>query len=368
VGRGLRTIDLVPDPRVISTRQLNRAVLARQLLLERSRFSIPRALERIGGIQAQYAPSMYIGLWSRLAGFERAALTRALHRRTVVQGTLMRATIHLVSARDYWPFAVGIRAERRDWWLRVHRHQPDASAHEATARRLGCALVHAPLRRREIQELLGKEVASGVGLWLDLVRVPPSGTWEQRRADLYGSAEEWLGPENATPAEGLERLATRYLAGFGPAARVDIADWAGVGVRALAPALDRLPLRRFVGEDGKELLDLQRAPLPDPATPAPVRLLPTWDAALLVHARRAAIVPEPYRPLIFNTKTPQSVATFLVDGSVAGTWRIERSRERATLVLDRFEPFPRRIERELAAEAEALLRWAEPDATTFVVR
>jgi hypothetical protein len=139
-------------------------------------------------------------------------------------------------------------------------------------------------------------------------------------------------------------------------------------VRTLEPALDRLGLRRFVGEDGKELLDLPRAPLPDPATPAPVRLLPTWDATLLVHARRAAIVPEPHRPLIFNTKTPQSVTTFLVDGSVAGAWRIERSRDRATLALDRFAPLPRRVDNELAAEAEALLRWAEPDATAFVVR
>jgi hypothetical protein len=358
---------VVGELRVLSPRQLNRALLARQLLLERSRLSIPRALERIAGLQAQYAPSMYIGLWSRLEGFDRSALTGALHRRTVVQGTLMRATIHLVSARDYWPFAAGIRAERRDWWLRVHRHQPDAAAHVAAARRLKRGLAGDALRRREIQDLLGKENASGVGLWLDLVRIPPSGTWEQRRADLYGSAEDWLGPEDTTPDEGLDRLATRYLAGFGPAAPVDIADWAGVGVRALGPALDRLALRRFIGEDGKELLDLPRAPLPDPATPAPVRLLPTWDATLLVHARRAAIVPEPYRALIFNTKTPQSVATFLVDGSVAGTWRSERSRDRATLALDRFEPLPRRVDRELVAEAEAMLRWAEPDATTYVV-
>jgi hypothetical protein len=359
---------VVGELRVLSTRQLNRALLARQLLLERSRLSIPRALERIGGIQAQYAPSMYIGLWSRLAGLERAALTRALHRRTIAQGTLMRATIHLVSARDYWAFAVGIRAERRDWWLRVHRHQPNASAHAAAARKLRRGLAGGPLRRREIQELLGKENASGVGLWLDLVRVPPSGTWEQRRADLYGSAEDWLGPETATPDDGVDRLVTRYLAGFGPAPVADIADWAGLGVRTLGPALHRLRLRRFVGEDGKELLDLPRAPLPDPTTPAPVRFLPTWDATLLVHARRAAIVPEPYRPLIFNTKTPQSVSTFLVDGSVAGTWRIERSRDRATLTLDRFASLPRRVENELPAEAEALLRWAEPDATTFVVR
>ena len=357
-----------PTERVLTTRALNRAVLARQLLLERSLASIPRALERIAGLQAQYAPSTYIGLWSRLAGFERAALTSALQRRKVVQGTLMRGTIHLVSSRDYWPFAVGVRAERQEWWLRVHRNQPDAAAHAAAARLLRRRLADGPLRKREIQELLGREVALGVGLWLDLVRVPPSGTWEQRRADLYGTAEDWLGPEDAAHDDGADHLVTRYLGGFGPAPVADIAAWAGLGVQTLSPALHRLPLRRFVAEDGKLLLDLRRAPLPDPATPAPVRLLPTWDATLLVHARRAAIVPERYRPLIFNTKTPQSVATFLVDGSTAGTWRIERERDRAALVLNRFEPLPRRVERELVAEAEALLRWAEDDATSFLVR
>jgi hypothetical protein len=174
---------------------------------------------------------MYIGLWSRLARFERDALTAALHRRTVVQGTLMRATIHLVSARDYWPFAAGIRAERRAWWLRVHRNQPDASAHAAAARRLRRRLAAGPLRQREIQELLGKEAAPGVGLWLDLVRVPPSGTWEQRRADLYGTAADWLGPADVKPDDGLDRLVTSYLRGFGPARVADIADWAGLACR-----------------------------------------------------------------------------------------------------------------------------------------
>src|SRR3954449_1032639 len=113
-------------PEVLTQRHLNRALLARQLLLERGRSSIPKALERIGGIQAQYAPSMYVGLWSRLEGFERDQLTRALERRSVVQGTLMRTTIHLVSTGDYWPFIVGIRRRRREQWLRAHKADPRA--------------------------------------------------------------------------------------------------------------------------------------------------------------------------------------------------------------------------------------------------
>ncbi|MGH2526702.1 MAG: DNA glycosylase AlkZ-like family protein, partial [Actinomycetota bacterium] len=170
------------------------------------------AVERVGGLQTQYAPTAYIGLWSRLERFRRDDLTRALARRTVVQGTLMRATIHVVSARDYWPFALGIRHARRKWWLRVQPGRPEARKMASAAKRLRSRLKGGPLRRAEIDELLGKPHAGGVGLWLDLVRVPPSGTWERRRADLYAAAEDWLGPAGVTPEEGVVHLVRRYLA------------------------------------------------------------------------------------------------------------------------------------------------------------
>jgi winged helix DNA-binding protein len=342
-----------PAARTLTQRDLNRALLGRQHLLDRAGGTIPRALERVGGLQAQYAPAMYIGLWSRLERFERDDLTRALERRTVVQGTLMRATIHLVSARDYWPLAVAIGRGRREWWLRVRPERPSPRDLAAAAGRLRRHLADGPLRRAEIDELLGKPgsvVMNGVGLWLDLVRVPPSGTWERRRADLYAAAEDWLGPAGVTPETGVEHLVRRYLGGFGPAPRTDIADWAGLSVRDLTPALDRLRLRRFRGEGGDELLDLPRAPLPDPETPAPVRFLPVWDATLLVHARRTGILPEEHRPTVFNTKTPHSVATFIVDGAVAGTWRYERGRVR----LEPFGRLERSTRRELEEEAERL--------------
>jgi hypothetical protein len=334
--------------RTLTQRELNRAVLARQLLLERARLSIPRALERMGGLQAQYAPAMYVGLWSRIEGFERNALTRALERRSVIQATLMRATIHLVSRGDYWPFAVAIRAPRRRWWQRTHPKRPPDMP--AAAKRLRRFLADGPRRRNEIEEFLGRERALGVGAYLDLVRVPPSGTWEQRRADLYAAAEDWVGPEDLAPDEGLTLLVRRYLAAFGPAPKVDIADWAGVPVGELSDVLERLKLRRFRDEQGKELLDVPRAPLPDPDTPAPPRFLPVWDATLLVHARRTGILPEEYRPLVFNVKTPHSVNTFLVDGRVAGTWRYERGR----MKLEPFEGVPRKARRELDEETAQL--------------
>jgi hypothetical protein len=277
--------------RTLTQRELNRALLARQLLLERARTPLPKALERIGGIQAQYAPSMYIGLWSRLEGFTRDVLTRALERRSVIQATLMRHTIHLVSRADYWPLALAVR---------------DA--------------MNGTISRKEIEALLGRPRASGIGLWIDLVRVPPSGTWERRRADLYAAADEWIGPPgDGDPAAHLIR---RYLAGFGPAAEKDVASFTGLPLPEVRTTLGRLELRRF----GGGLLDLPRAPLPDPETPAPPRFLPVWDATLLVHARRTGILPEEHRPRIFGIKTPHSFPTFLVDGQVAGTWRYEKGR------------------------------------------
>ena len=167
---------------------------------------------------------------------------------------------------------------------------------------------------------------NGIGMWLDLVRAPPAGTWERRRADIYATAESWLGPPSVTPAEGLELLIRRYLQGFGPAAPANIANWAGLPPREVNDAVERLELRRFRDEAGGVLVDLPRLALPAADTPAPVRFLPTWDATLLVHCRRALILPEELRPKVFHTKTPQSVPTFLVDGAVAGTWRHERGR------------------------------------------
>jgi hypothetical protein len=338
--------------RTLTQRELNRALLARQLLLERQQSTISRVLERVGGLQAQYAPSMYIGLWTRLAGFERNDLDRALERKTVVQGTLMRSTIHLVSARDYWRFAVAIRHPRRDWWLKSHKGGPTARDMADAAKRLRRRLRNGPRRRAEVDELVGEGAVGvgGVGMWLNLVRAPPSGTWERRHADLYAAAEDWLGVPNVRTDASREHLVRRYLGGFGPASRNDIADWAGLPLDEVAVVLDRLRVRRFRDEAGTELVDLPRAPLPDPDVPVPVRFLPVWDAALLAHARRTRILPEEHRSKVFSTKTPQSVQTFLVDGTVAGTWTADQGRIR----LEPFGRLDRATRRQLDEEGERL--------------
>jgi hypothetical protein len=356
--------------RTLTTGELNRALLARQLLLERSRLPLGRALEQVGGLQTQYAPAAYVNLWSRLERFERDELTRALERKRAIQGTLMRSTIHVVSPRDYWRLAEGIGPSREQWWLRTHRKQAGADVDfRGIAERLRAELAGRVWHRDELAELLASHGSTiWTGAWVALVRVPPSGTWERRRADLFRLAEEWLGPSDADEEAGLEHLLRRYLGAFGPARLADAADWAGVPATRLKPAAARLALRRFRDEQGKELLDLPRAPLPPAHAPAPVRFLPIWDATLLVHARRTQVLPEEYRPLVFNTKTPHSVNTFLVDGRVAGTWRVERSGPKAELRLRPFGKLAGDVRAELVAEGERLLRFHEPDADRFAVR
>ncbi|HEX3300464.1 MAG TPA: winged helix DNA-binding domain-containing protein [Actinomycetota bacterium] len=342
----------MPSPRVLTQRELNRALLARQSLLERVPLPIPRALERMCGLQDQYAPSGYIGLWTRLRGFRRPDLTRALEQRSVIQATLMRATIHLVSRTDFWPIATAIDEPLREWWFRSTKRRLEEKRLRAIDARGRALLADGPQRKKEILDALGLDAGDfvGVGLWTPLVRVPPSGTWENRRADLYALAEEWVGPCDSTPGEGQELLIRRYLGAFGPASRADISTFTGLPPKTIDAVTDRLSLRTFRTEADETLLDLRGAPLPPPNIPAPVRFLPTWDATLLVHARRTQVLPERYRPSIFSTKMPQSIGTFLVDGQVAGTWRSGDGR----VTTSPFEPLPKAIRRAVDQEAAAL--------------
>ena len=218
-----------------------------------------------------------------------------------------------------------MRATRREWWLRATRRRIEPETMAGAAARARALLADGPLRRSELVRRLEltSDLWNGVGLGVDLLRAPPSGTWEQRRADLYVAAADWLDRAEADPEAGIEHLVRRYLGGFRPASVRDIASWAGLPPAVVEPVAERV---------------------------APVRFLGTWDAMLLVHARRTGILAERFRPILFNTKTPQSLPTFLVDGRVAGSWRHEDGR----VVTTPFEPLPARAAREVAAEAERL--------------
>jgi len=334
--------------RILTARVLNRALLARQLLLERSALSLVDAIEQVGALQTQYAPSGYVALWTRLAGFRRESLTEALEDRSVIQATLLRTTIHMVSRREFWMYAMGIRQARRTWALRLRPGAADEAAMLAAAARIRAALADGPRTVKELDGLVTGFVGNA-SLWIDLIRVPPSGTWERRRADRLALAEDWVGPVDATEDDGLTHLVGAYLRAFGPAPWRDIGRWAGISTAQANRGGEGLTLVRYRDEAGRELLDLPDAPLPDPDTPAPVRFLPHWEAVLLVHARRTGILPEAHRSRVFHTKNPFSVGTVLVDGRVVAAWSLRDGK----VVVDPFEdlrPADRRaIEDERAA-------------------
>jgi hypothetical protein len=311
----------------------------------------------MGGIQAQYAPSAYVGLWSRVEDFRRDTLTRALGRKTLVQGTSLRSTIHIMSRADYWPFVVAVQASQQTWWLRVTKGPGvDAQRMVSMAEDARRMLAAGPLRSADLAERLreaghSREAIAGVGLWAPMVRVPPSGTWDRRRADLYADAALWVGPRGSlTEKHAIRHILRRYLAAFGPASVESAASWAGVPIGLMRSAADSIPLRTFHQADGPDLVDVPRGPLPDPDTPAPVRMLGTWEALLLVHARGTGVLAEDLRDVVFHTKNPHSVNTFLVDGTVAGTWRHEGGR----ITVQPFEPLPRRVRGEVDEEADRL--------------
>jgi hypothetical protein len=336
------------DQTVLSQRRLNRALLARQLLLERATLEIPDALAQVGGLQTQYAPSGYVGLWTRLVGFQRDDLTHALGDRSVVQATLMRSTIHLVAATDFWSAATGVRRARREWAARLPQGALGAKASEAHGQRLRVALADGPKSVAELGDLATGFVGN-VGLWVDLIRVPPGGTWERRRADVLALADQWIGPEAASEGDGLRWLLTSYLRGFGPAAPRDAASWAGVPVTWLKPAMEDLDLRRFQDEAGRELIDLPDGLLPEEDTPAPVRLLPHWDANLLVHVRRTGLLPEAYRPRLFSSKRPFSAGVILIDGRVIGEWSVRDGHVVPTIYEELSAPDRSAVDDEVAA-------------------
>jgi hypothetical protein len=360
--------------RILTLRELNRATLARQLLLRRYRLPLMRAVERIAGLQAQWPPSPYIGLWSRLEGFEREALVRALPRRRVVKSTLMRGTLHIVSAEDYLQFAAALKQPRLE---ELGKRFPSADLRAAAER----ALAHARGTPRTREELVGlAEADEEVYEWTvwhaikahgDLLHVPPSGHWRHFREGPYLPASDWLGRSPADHDAGLRHLVRRYLAAFGPATRADVASWSGLPLARLEGALTALEpeLRAFRDEKGRLLLDLRIAPRPRAATPAPARLLPKWDSVLLAHSppERERVLPERYRKTVIRTNG-DVLPTFLVDGFVAGLWQLERARRRATLVLEPFEPLSAGARRELEDEADRLVRFLEPEAAAHAVR
>lgn len=349
----------MPSERVLTRRELNRALLERQLLLERKPFGAVKAVERLGGLQAQSTPSPYLSLWTRLEGFEREELTEALTGRRLVKALLQRGTLHIATPRHYWAIMAARRKLAGSLW------PPSLEARLPAARLAELAeLVVAELERREltfkeVRALLEPHAREGVPptfLWRRVqghayaMHVPPSGIWGHGGHGVYTAAAGKLRGEPPEPDDAFDQLVRTYLGAYGPATRHDIGQWAGVPrLKPIAEALERLSLRTFRDEEGRVLYDLPRAPLPDPKTPGPPRLVPRFDNLVLSHADRSRILGDvPPSRIVTNNGLVR--ATILVDGFVAGTWQLERGR----VVLEPFGKLGAETKRALKDEAQRL--------------
>jgi hypothetical protein len=358
---------------VLSPRALNRAMLERQGLLRRWPISAAEALEQLVGIQAQVPLAPYVGLWSRLEDFQTDELADLLSTRGAVRASLMRATLHLVTARDCLrlrPVLQQVMERGFKTGSLFGRALAGVDLDEllATARTL---LEEQPLSRAELGPLLAErwpdrnpvDLAYGVSYLLPLVQVPPRGVWRQAGSARLATVESWLGrpmDANTDPNE----MVMRYLAAFGPASVGDIRAWSGLtGVRAIADRL-RPTLRIFRDHTGRELLDMPGAPLPDSDSPALPRFLPEFDNVLIAYAdRRRIIPPQHHSQVIAKLGGPM----LLVDGFVGGLWRVTREGAKATLHIELLEGQPDRQIEPIAAEGERLLAFMAPEAESRAV-
>jgi hypothetical protein len=301
------------------------------------------AVARLCALQAQWPRSPYIGLWSRLEGFEKSKLDRALARRQVTRSTLFRVTVHLVAAANQPAFAALTHGQWREDLLREGLPLDDMVA------RIERLAEEGPFTYAEANAVTPElgERQFRVRCLTPLVQVPPSGTWAQTRVRLT-TAERWLGLQ--APTDPAATLITSYLRAFGPATRADLLRFSGLRAAGISRALDRLQpeLRSFRDEQDRVLFDLPRLPLPQADVPAPVRLLPKWDALLLSHDDRSRVLPPEYQAKVI--RGGDVLATFLVDGVVAGSWRLEDGKVKT----EPFASLPRATRRELDDEARRL--------------
>ncbi|MBV8064619.1 MAG: AlkZ family DNA glycosylase [Actinobacteria bacterium] len=333
--------------RVLTERELNRALLARQLLLEPKRLSPSGVIERLVGMQAQWPPAPYVGIWTRTTGFRRETLERELARGTIVKATVMRQTLHLVTLRDYALMRAAMSESNFPWMSTSSGKLAPGVRAFASAGPVTSAEAHAYLEREhKLTGIDARRAWRAARVRAHVLHHHETALWDARPEGRFVAVDE---PDAHVPVDARAELLRRYLAAFGPASVRDMNSWSMMHAGGLRASLALLDLRTFRDEKGRELFDVPRAPLPDPDTPAPVRFLPKWDNVLLSFADRTRILPERYRKAIIGMNGDVR-PTFLVDGYVAGTWAAEKGR----VITTPFGTLPRGAKRELAEEAERL--------------
>ncbi|HWC71037.1 MAG TPA: winged helix DNA-binding domain-containing protein [Actinomycetota bacterium] len=362
---------------VVSKRAMNRALLARQLLLDRTTMPVVDVIEHLVGQQAQEPLDPYLGLWSRLQGFDPRELGAMITDRRVVRAAMMRATIHLVTARDALrlrplikpvlertfatgsPFGRRLRGVDLDEVITLGRR----SIEERPRTRAELVSMFSERWPRADADAMGYAVQYLV----PLVQVPPRAVWGERGRATWATMEGWLG---APLDEGaaIDDLVRRYLGAFGPATVMDMQSWSGL--TRLKEVFERVRpgLRVDRNEAGREVFDLPEAPRPDPEMPAPPRFLPSYDNVTLGHADRTHIVSDELRRQIAASAGMRTISTFLVDGTVAGTWSIARDGDEAVLAIEPERRLTRADRAALVEEGAGMLAFSTGGATTRDVR
>jgi winged helix DNA-binding protein len=363
----------------LTTAALNRALLARQGLLERLDAPLPKSVEAIGALQAQQWNALPVALASRVDGFAPDQLHDALEGGDVLAGTLLRGTLHLVSAREHPAYAAVADASRDPFWRRTDA-EPGKKV-DALLKALLAYAAKAPRSGEEIAAFLEEWIADHPDAldadeveqqrklnwrpflrWSAFVRVPADGRWGAKAPSALRAAPS---PRQApAKTKELNDVVRRHLRAFGPATADDVASWIGWRAPQVRPALDRLKLERFEDERGRMLYDLPGAPRPDPDTPAPPRLLAAFDSVLLAYdsKRRARILPDRHRDAVYERRNLRIKPSYLVDGLVAGTWSLEVKRREATVTLQPLQRLTKAARTELVEEAERVARSVQPEA------
>ncbi|WP_205470887.1 winged helix DNA-binding domain-containing protein [Nocardioides sp. SYSU D00038] len=344
----------------LSARTLNRTLLQRQWLLDRVPHSVEEACAHLVGLQAQENLPPFLSLAARLTSFDPVDVTRGLEDRSLVRLLTMRGTIHLLTADD----ALALR----QWTAPVHEREVGISQsigvarevdREAFVEHLSALLADGPLSQKELGLALAErfpgprptELGQLARSVAPLAQLPPRGTWGGGGAVVYQYVDRWVGRPLVEPDVG--EIVRRYLRAFGPATAADVTAWSGV--TRLGPVLAELDdLVRHEDERGRVLFDVPEGELADPDTPAPVRLLGTYDNVWLSHAGRDRVT-DPVKRKAGQGVNGAAAMSLFADGMLEGLWRIEDGR---VVVLQTLRPLTRAERSELDDEigrVEALL-------------
>ncbi len=358
----------------LTLHQLNRALLARQLLLHRAELTPYDATRALVGLQAQVVNPPYIGLWTRLRQFQRDDLVHLIDQRKIVRAAFLRSTLHLVADTDYLQFWRTIQPALIRGFRSFHGPRIkglDVDKLVATATPFYAAQPTTPLEQRQYLTTLEPDrdpnsLEYAMRSYLPLVQLPPGGFWGKGGSIRYALADQHFG---RAPADAIDPrpLILRYLAAFGPASVMDVQAWSGLTKLKEVMEQMRPELRVYRDENGVELFDRPDAPLPPADTPAPVRFLPEYDNLVLSHADRNRMLPDAHRRKVLLS-AGRVRSTILVDGFVCGAWKIETGKKSAVLTIEPFEPLTPAVQAELVSEGDRLLRWVGDGAASVEVR